>query len=199
MIEAEVVKPLKMGLCVVAVLPDEVEVFHGRQKTHSTVFADDQRSTRLAEFQEWIDHRHVERCDCAGGKLQRNMKRVGEIVSRINLGCTQPANRENVTLIMDTGQWRGSVGAAGDPDPSVDIYAYMEQTLPEACYVRAKVYKIASGREELLDYERIAKILKRQGYNGSISIVYEGREDGDRVELINKAAVHLRDLLEPDR
>lgn len=125
----------------------------------------------------------------------RNLAATGPDVLRI----LRDVGHRNFSYIMDTGQWRGSVGAAGDPDPSVDIYAYMEQTLPEACYVRAKVYKIASGREELLDYERIAKILKRQGYNGSISIVYEGREDGDRVELINKAAVHLRDLLEPDR
>ena len=85
--------------------------------------------------------------------------------------------------------------AAGEPDPEADIYGYMEQTLPHACYVRAKIYKVASGREELLDYERIVRILKKQSYNGSISIVYEGQEEGDRVELIKKAAAHLRELL----
>ena len=96
---------------------------------------------------------------------------------------------------MDTGQWRGSPGAAGDPDPNVDIYSYMEQTLPHAGYVRCKFYKVASGREEVLDYGRVADILKAANYNGCISIVYEGREDNDRAELIGKAAAHLRELL----
>ena len=50
---------------------------------------------------------------------------------------------------MDTGQWRGSPGAAGEPDSSVDIYAHMEQVLPYACYVRTKFYKVASGKEEV--------------------------------------------------
>ncbi len=71
----------------------------------------------------------------------------------------------------------------------------MEQTLPHAGYVRCKIYQIASGRERVLDCERIAGLLKRVAYNGCISIVYEGREEGDRVELIGKAAAHLRDLL----
>ncbi len=121
----------------------------------------------------------------------RNLAATGPDVLRILSDVDHP----NCSYIMDTGQWRGSVGAAGDPDPNVDIYAYMEQTLPHACYVRAKIYKIASGREELLDYERIVGILKKQDYNGSISIVYEGQEEGDRVELIKKAASHLRELI----
>ena len=121
----------------------------------------------------------------------RNLAATGPDVLRILSDVDHP----NFSYIMDTGQWKGSVGAAGDPDPNVDIYAYMEQTLPHACYVRAKIYKVASGREELLDYERIVRILKKQNYNGSISIVYEGQEEGDRVELIKKAAAHLRNLL----
>ena len=96
---------------------------------------------------------------------------------------------------MDTGQWQGSPGASGDPDPNADIYGYMEQTLPYASYVRCKFYKIASGREEVLDYDRIAGILKAANYNGCISIVYEGREPDDRTELIGKAAQYLRGLL----
>ena len=121
----------------------------------------------------------------------RNLAATGPDVLRILSDVDHP----NFSYIMDTGQWKGSVGAAGEPDPEADIYGYMEQTLPHACYVRAKIYKVASGREELLDYERIVRILKKQSYNGSISIVYEGQEEGDRVELIKKAAAHLRELL----
>ena len=125
----------------------------------------------------------------------RNLAATGPDVLRILSDVDHP----NFSYIMDTGQWRGSPGAAGDPDPNVDIYAYMEQVLPHACYVRTKFYKVASGREEVLDYERIVGILKEQDYNGSLSIVYEGREDEGRVELrvelIGKAADHLRELL----
>jgi hypothetical protein len=61
-------------------------------------------------------------------------------------------------------------------------------------YIRTKFYKIESGKEEWLDYDRIAGILKKINYNGSISIVYEGQQE-DRVEQVRLAAVYLRELL----
>ena len=82
----------------------------------------------------------------------------------------------------------------GESDPNVDIYNYMERTIGHAAYVRAKIYRIESGREELLDYERITGILDRAGYNGCLSIVYEGQEE-DRVGAVRKAAAHLREML----
>ena len=121
----------------------------------------------------------------------RNLAATGPDVIRI----IEEVDHPNFSFIMDTGQWRGSPGAAGDPDPNADIYGYMEQTLPYAGYVRCKFYKIASGREEILDYERIARILKSRNYNGCISIVYEGQEPDDRTQLIGKAAQYLRSLL----
>jgi sugar phosphate isomerase/epimerase len=121
----------------------------------------------------------------------RNLAATGPDVLRI----IEDVDHPNFSFIMDTGQWRGSPGAAGDPDPDVDIYRYMEQTLPHSSYVRCKIYKIASGREEVLDYKRIAGMLKAGGYNGCISIVYEGKEPNDRTELIARAATYLRELL----
>ncbi len=121
----------------------------------------------------------------------RNLAATGPDVLRI----IEDVDHPNFSFIMDTGQWRGSPGAAGDADPDVDIYSYMEQTLPHSSYVRCKIYKIASGREQVLDYERVAGVLKAGDYNGCISIVYEGKEQDDRTELIGKAAAHLRDLL----
>ena len=111
----------------------------------------------------------------------------------------QDVDHANLSFIMDTGQWRGSPGASGDPDPEVDIYGYMEQTLPHAGYVRCKIYQIAGGREEVLDYGRIARLLRGANYNGCISIVYEGREPADRTELIGKAAAHLREVFGIDK
>ena len=121
----------------------------------------------------------------------RNLAATGPDVLRI----IQEVDHPNLSFVMDTGQWRGSPGAAGDPDPQVDIYDYMEQTLPHAGYVRCKFYQIASGREKVLDYQRIARLLQGANYNGCISIVYEGREQDDRAELIGKAAAHLRQVL----
>jgi len=121
----------------------------------------------------------------------RNLAATGPDVLRIIREVDHP----NLSFVMDTGQWRGSPGATGEPDPQVDIYDYMAQTLPHAGYVRCKFYQIASGREEVLDYQRIARLLRGANYNGCISIVYEGREQGDRAELIGKAAAHLRQVL----
>ena len=105
-------------------------------------------------------------------------------------------NRENFTFIMDTGQWVGSPGSSprGETSADIDFYHFMEQVAPHAMYVRTKFYRIESGREEWLDYERIASILKAIGYNGCISIVYEGEQE-DRVEQVRLAAASLRELL----
>ena len=107
-------------------------------------------------------------------------------------------NRENFTFILDTGWWQGSpgAGATGVADPAIDFYDFMAQTAPYATYVRAKIYKIDSGKEEWLDYERIIEILRTVNYNGNMSIVFEGQ--GNQVsdlEAIGLAVTYLRRLL----
>ena len=69
----------------------------------------------------------------------------------------------------------------------------MEQTVGHAVYVRTKFYRIDSGVEEWLDYPRIIKMLNDAGYNGCLSIVYEGKTDA--LPAIEKAARYLRSLL----
>jgi sugar phosphate isomerase/epimerase len=73
----------------------------------------------------------------------------------------------------------------------------MEQTAPHASYIRAKTYKVDSGREEWLDYERIIKILTNVNFNGVMSVVHEGGvvNDCDDKTSIRLAAEHLRELL----
>ena len=73
----------------------------------------------------------------------------------------------------------------------------MEQTAAHASYVRAKFYKIDSGREEWLDYGRIVDILKGVDFNGTMGIVFEGKDinDCDDREVMRRAAAHLRQLL----
>ena len=105
-------------------------------------------------------------------------------------------DRDNFNFIVDTGQWVGSPGTAplGVADPAHDIYAYMQQTVPYAVGIRTKFYRIESGREEWLDYERIVSIIRASNYNGCLSIVYEG-ERADRVEQVRLGAAYLRGLL----
>ena len=117
---------------------------------------------------------------------------TGDVMLRIR----EETNRENFNFIMDTGQWTGSPGSApkGESDPNIDFYEFMEKTVPHAMYIRTKFYKIESGVEEWLDYDRIAGIIKGASYNGCISLVYEGVQE-DRVEQVRLAAVYLRGLL----
>lgn len=109
-------------------------------------------------------------------------------------------DRDTFTFIMDTGRWKdfppgNSLVAMTNRD--VDIYKYMEQTAPYATHVRAKIYKIDSGREEWIDYRRVMEILDAVNYNGTISIVYEdGGNTCGPLEAIALAVAHLRDMIQ---
>ena len=85
----------------------------------------------------------------------------------------------------------------GQFDPDVNIYEYMEQTAPYASCVRAKIYKIDSGREEWLDYPRIIEMLYTAGFNGNVSICFEGgdRNRCDAEECLRLATHHLREVI----
>ena len=114
------------------------------------------------------------------------------------LRILRDTDRPNFTFILDTGRWYGSPGTApmGETDPDVDIYEYMEQTAPYASYVRAKIYKIDSGREEWIDYGRVMDVLRAVGFNGTMSIVYEDQGNAcDPREAIALAVAHLRDAI----
>ena len=115
------------------------------------------------------------------------------------LRILRETDRKNFTFIMDTGQWLGAIGAhpRGQFDPRVDLYRdYLERTVPFASCVRAKIYKIDSGREEFLDYERIVGILQAAGFNGNLSIVVEHQgTQFDDTEALKRAVAHLRAVI----
>ena len=138
-----------------------------------------------------------EACDCAAEKAVaiglQNHPSTGDDVLRI----LDETGRENFTFILDTGQWVGSPARnKGIPDPDIDIYRFMEQTAPRAGHVRAKFYKIDSGEEEWLDYPRIIDILQTAGFNGTVSVVFEGKDINacDDREVLRLAANQLRQL-----
>ncbi len=145
---------------------------------------------------------YQELCDYAAGRGVfiglHNHPPVDSPTGQEIIDILRDTDRPNFTFILDTGRWYGSPGTGemGVSYPDVDIYEYMEQTAPYASYVRAKIYKIDSGREEWIDYGRVMEVLRGVGFNGTMSIVYEdqGNACGPR-EAIALAVAHLRDVI----
>jgi len=101
--------------------------------------------------------------------------------------------------ILDTGQYRGSPGASkgdrGKEDPAHDFYGSIRTSAPRAVHVRAKVYRIASGEERWLDYGRILPVIKQTGFNGWMSVVFEGQDEIDEETAVPLATAYLRSQL----
>ena len=128
-----------------------------------------------------------------------------------NHGCA-PATGEQVLKILDevnnpyylhildTGQYRGSPGASlgerGVEGVEHNFYGSIETSAPRAVHVRAKIYRIASGSEAWLDYDRIMKIIKSVGFNGWMSVVFEGQDELDEPTAVPLAAAFLRRKLD---
>ena len=151
----------------------------------------------IASFQELSD--------CAAEKgvnvgLQNHDNGSFAMTADQVLRILHETDRENFSFLMDTGQWEGAIGShpRGEFDPDVDLYKdYLEPTARYATYVRAKIYKIDSGREEWLDYERILQILHRVNFNGTIGLVLElgDRNACDTEQCIRLAVKHLREVI----
>ncbi|MDE0042328.1 MAG: TIM barrel protein [Candidatus Poribacteria bacterium] len=121
-----------------------------------------------------------------------NVTRTGDDLLR----ALRETDRPYFTHILDTGQYAGSPGASGHrgaSHPDYDCYDSIAMTAPYAVYVRTKFYHIESGVEEWLDYPRILDILCDVGYNGPLSIVYEG--ESNAIDSMEKAADYLRALI----
>jgi sugar phosphate isomerase/epimerase len=100
--------------------------------------------------------------------------------------------------ILDTGQYLGSLGASGaqpDDPKTHDVYKSIEKTASRAVFVRAKLYRMRTGKEEWLDYDRIFKILRGVKFNGFVCLVYEGWKDMDAMHAVPAGAKFLRSYL----
>jgi sugar phosphate isomerase/epimerase len=123
-----------------------------------------------------------------------NIAATGDDVARLLKEVDHPW----CTHILDTGQYLGSPGASGakDEDPKkYDVYKSIEKTAPLAVFVRAKLYRVSTGKEQWLDYDRIFKILRGVKYNGFVCLVYEGWPDMDALHAVPKGVKFLRDYL----
>ena len=90
----------------------------------------------------------------------------GEDVLRLIRQVDHP----NLGHVLDTGQYAGSPGASGFADDEQrerhDYLNSIALTAPLATAVRAKLYRIATGREESLDYDTIFQTIRGVRYNG---------------------------------
>ncbi|HJN59350.1 MAG: sugar phosphate isomerase/epimerase family protein [Dehalococcoidia bacterium] len=127
-----------------------------------------------------------------------------------NHGCIPATGEQVVRLlkdidspyfshILDTGQYRGSPGASmgtrGKIDSDYNFYESIEKSAPLATHIRAKIYRIGSGKEAWLDYDRIMKIFSRIQYNGWLSVVYEGQDEENEETAIPKSVDFLREMI----
>ena len=70
--------------------------------------------------------------------------------------------------LMDTGNFRE------------DLYARLETMAPRTVFVQAKTYQGGGEWYTLdVDYHRVAAILARAGYQGYVSLEFEGKADPD--------------------
>jgi sugar phosphate isomerase/epimerase len=93
--------------------------------------------------------------------------------------------------VLDTGQYLGSPGASGarpEDRGRYNVYRSIARTDRLAVLVRAKLYRLKTGKEEWLDYDRIFKLLREARYNGFVSLVYEGWQDRDAPACPSRAA-----------
>jgi len=151
----------------------------------------------IESFQELADYAAEKGVQLAlqnhdNGSFAMNTRQVLRILEEVG--------RENFSFLLDTGQWEGAIGShpRGEWNPAVDLYEdYLKPTAPHATYVRAKIYKIDTGREEWLDYGRILQILRDVDFNGTIGLVFElGDRNGcDEIECRRLAVRHLREKI----
>ena len=149
----------------------------------------------LAALRETVDHA-AERGVALGLHNHNHgcVTRTGADVLRILDAIDSPY----FTHILDTGQYVGSPGASGgdrNAPAQERLYESLAESAPRAVHVRAKFYRVADGEEKWLDYPRILDILEKVGYNGWMSVVYEGFDAEPSTTAAPKAIRCLRRLL----
>lgn len=158
---------------------------------------DRETSTTVEDPLRFIDFAHSLRLDVVDFDINKGFpSQERDYLMQVKLA----ALRRGLTIGMidGGGSFVGTDGELRQREwDGTDFYAFMEQTVHLASYVRAKVFKIDQGWEEWFDYERIAGILKSANYNGVVSIYYLGKNFSscDDYEGITLAVSHLRGLL----
>ena len=150
----------------------------------------------LANTREVVDYGRSIGVICG---LHNHNHRAGPATGEQVLRLLDDVNDRYFTHILDTGQYKGSPGAShgsrGQEAEEWSFYESIAASAPRAVQVRAKLYRIASGREVWLDYDRIMLILKKVSFDGWMSLVFEGQDELDESIAVPIGAQILRGLL----
>ena len=99
------------------------------------------------------------------------------------LGILKAVDSEWLGLNMDTNNF-----------PKEDRYAHMEKVAPHIVQIHAKVLEADEKKgDRTIDYDRVLSIAKKAGFNGFVSIEYEGKEDAWKA--VTKASKYFRQVL----
>lgn len=171
-----------------------------------TLRDEEERKKQIENVREWIEVADYLNCPVirvnGGGKDDKDKDALERVISSIKSLIPQ-AERAGIRVTMENhggmssnpevlvkvvkevnSKYYGTLPDFGNfPD---DIrYQALEKIAPYAFHVHAKSYEFDErGEETKLDYKRILDIFKKIGYQGYLSIEFEGK--GDEVEGVRK-------------
>lgn len=87
----------------------------------------------------------------------------------------EATGKSNIGTMVDFDNFKYSETKIWDSELTYDRYKGVELLLPYAKAVSAKSYSFdTSGKEEAINFNRMAKLIKTSGYSGYTSVEYEG-------------------------
>ena len=102
------------------------------------------------------------------------------------LRFVKEVDHPNLTVVLDCGQFLGSLGASGATPENThanDLYESIRLVAPLARHVRVKFYRPRpDGSEPFIDYDRVLDILRSVHYPGFLDIVYEPGPGGEPIQ-----------------
>lgn len=158
-----------LGVSVVRVFGGDILGGTDPKRAYELVGKGFQRCIRLAERHEVtlaLENR---------GTFTNNPKIVLKLIDEFG--------SKNLRSCLDTGNF-----------PSKIRYEAIKMVAPLAVHVHAKTYNFdKEGNETSIDYERVIEILRESGYEGFLSIEYEGA--GDETQGVRKSLKLLKRFL----
>lgn len=101
---------------------------------------------------------------------------------------------DDVVAILD-GVRSPALGLLLDTGNSLDGLASITRTAKMAWYVHAKFTRVLpDGRDARVDHDAALEVLRDAGYDGCVSVEYEGKESGSAA--VPRAVAYLRAAIE---
>jgi len=188
---------------------------------HLSVSDDAKRAEEVADIERWTDVAHFLGAPCvrffcgsskeldAGGKplYDKVVQAIRQIVAKgqkygitmalENHGGTRADQLLSLMKDVDSPYLRFTLDTGNFPPTSQvgpDTYSSIQQCAPSAAIVHAKFFNVnADGTDAEFDWHKIHSILQGAGFNGFMSIEYEGK-DADEPATVKRVAKFLRTL-----